>query len=291
MKFYLPDFGPHTGINLYIIDLLREHPEYFYDGVEIGAIYGAFPPAIWNSGRLISGGASKESMAQTIYEFNSRGIPIRYTYTNSLIEEKHLYDSYCNLTMDLANNGMNEVLVNSPLLEHYLRMNYPNFKYILSTTRCERDISKINQATNHYDLVVIDYRDNCNMPFLHNLENKDKIEILVNAYCDPNCPMRKKHYETIAKHQLNYEGMDQEQDKPILECPTYGRNFYDILSLPTVLTSKDIYTTYTSMGFKNFKIEGRTLPVPMVVESYMYYLIKPMYRDKVRLEMLTHFYD
>ena len=130
MKFFLPDFCQRLNLNIYIIDLLKRHPEYFYDGIEIGAVYGAFPPAIWNGGRLNIGGALKRDIEETVSELNKRDIPIRYTYTNSLIEEKHLYDTYCNLTMEIANNGMNEVIVNSPILEDYLRNKYPNFKYI-----------------------------------------------------------------------------------------------------------------------------------------------------------------
>lgn len=42
------------------------------------------------------------------------------------------------------------------------------------------------------------------------------------------------------------------------------------------------------MGFNNFKIEGRVLSKPNVIESYVYYLVKPEYRDRVRLDMLTY---
>ena len=42
------------------------------------------------------------------------------------------------------------------------------------------------------------------------------------------------------------------------------------------------------MGFNNFKIEGRTLMAPNVVESYIYYMVKPEFRDIVRLELLTY---
>ena len=58
--------------------------------------------------------------------FNSKGIPLRFTFTNPMLEKKHLSDKFCNAIMHYADNGMNEVIVASPLLEEYIRKNYPN---------------------------------------------------------------------------------------------------------------------------------------------------------------------
>ena len=135
----------------------------------------------------------------TTEAFNSKNIPLRFTFTNCLLEEKHLLDTYCNLIMESANNGMNEIIINSELLEQFLRTCYPNYKYILSTTRCERDVNKINELCDQYDMVVIDYRDNNNFDFLSKLNNKDKIELLINAYCLPNCKNRKEHYKYLSQ--------------------------------------------------------------------------------------------
>jgi collagenase-like PrtC family protease len=288
MKFYLPDFVGEIHLNMFMITLLSDHPEYFYPKVEIGGVYGSLPGAIWNGGRLTIGFLPRTEARQMVEAYNNLGVPVRYTFTNHLIEEKHLNDGYCNMMMDVANNGLNEVIINSPVLEDYLRNKYPNFKYILSTTRCERDLDKINEATKKYDLVVTDYRDNANLTFLQNIQDKSKIELLINAYCDPKCACRKRHYDCIARHQINYEPMNPDTDKQFLECPTYQRDFFDILEFPTVLTQKDVYGRYSKMGFEHFKIEGRTMPLPQVIESYLYYLIKPEYRDKVRLEILKN---
>lgn len=286
MKFYLPDFNVFRNINGFTVNLLSTNPEYFYEGVEIGGVYGSFPGAIWNGGRLVNGFMSYQEIEYLIKQYNQNHIPLRYTFTNSLIEEKHLYDTYCNIVMELANNGQNEVIINSPILEEYLRKHYPNFKYILSTTRCERDIDKINKATKNYDLVVIDYRDNKNMKFLEAIENKDKIELLVNAYCDPNCPRRKEHYEAIAELQLNYKVIEPKTHS-FTSCPTYKKQFYDILEYPTVITKEELYGKYSEMGFQHFKLEGRTMPIQQVIESYLYYMIKPEYINKVRLMYLN----
>lgn len=44
IKFHLPDFWSHGPLNLALIDMIKEHPEYLRDGVEIASVYGCFPP-------------------------------------------------------------------------------------------------------------------------------------------------------------------------------------------------------------------------------------------------------
>ena len=68
---------------------------------------------------------------------------MRFTWTNSLLTEEHLQDTYCNLIMRLADNGMNQVLVNTPVLEQYLRQKYPGYQYISSTTKRILDPEKL----------------------------------------------------------------------------------------------------------------------------------------------------
>lgn len=278
--FYLPDFYYKFNLNIALITMLKEHPEYFYNNIEIGAVYGSFPGAIWNGGRVIFGVATSENIQDTIAAFNNLNIPVRFTFTNCLLNASHVHDTYCNLIMNYANNGKNEVLVNTPVLENYLREKYPNFKYIYSTTRCERDINKINSDCLNYDLVVTDYRDNVDYELLSKLEHKEKIELLINAYCYPNCNRRSEHYEQISKDQLNFT------TPHFLDCDVPGKEFYEIFSHLTVIKVEDLYGKYVDMGFSNFKIEGRTLHSMDVIESYVYYLVKPEFKDLVRYKLV-----
>lgn len=284
IKFYIPDFYYNYRLNTKLIMMMQEHPEYFFDNTEIGAVYGTFPGAIWNGGRLSSGSTDIDNIKNTIDGFNSLGVPVRFTFTNTLLKEMQVYDTYCNLIMECAHNGMNEVLVNSPILEDYLREYYPNFKYIMSTTRCERDVDKINEACEKYFLVVPDYRDNRNSEFLERLQHKDKIELLINAYCDPDCKMRSEHYKCLSNDQLTFR-----QHPTFVPCEATTRSFFDALRLPTVLKNDEVYEDYAkNFGFSNFKIEGRTLHSADVIESYVYYLVKPQWRDNVRYELIKH---
>jgi len=168
-------------------------------------------------------------------------------------------------------------------LEEYLREKYPNFKYILSTTKNIRDVNEINKKSKKYDLIVTDYRDNNNDIFLNKIEKKDKIELLINEYCSPNCNQRANHYKEYAKAQLNFISFPNFS----FECKCGVSNFFESLKLPTVIKVEELYNKYLKMGFNNFKIVGRSIHILNVIESYVYYLVKPEYKDLVRFE-LTH---
>ena len=126
--WHLPGFCYFFYLNQAVIHMMHEYPDKFNEGYKIGSVYGTFPGAIWNGGRAVFGIYSKSDMEKVIETYNKYDIPVRFTWTNSLIEEKHLNDTYCNLIMELADNGKNQVLVNTDVLEHYLREKYPHFE-------------------------------------------------------------------------------------------------------------------------------------------------------------------
>ena len=80
---------------------MKDYPDKFRENYKIGSVYGTFPGAIWNGGRAVFGLAQKKDIISTLNIYNSRNIPVRFTWTNSLLEEKHVYDTYCNLIMNL----------------------------------------------------------------------------------------------------------------------------------------------------------------------------------------------
>lgn len=92
IRFHLPDFYSLGKLHLALIDMMREKPEYFREGVEIASVYGCFPPSVWNGGRNINGFANEAVMKEVLHEFNSRGIPCRFTLTNPLLTESHMND-------------------------------------------------------------------------------------------------------------------------------------------------------------------------------------------------------
>lgn len=277
--FHLPGFCHFRLLNQVIINLMKDYPEKFREGYKIGSVYGTFPGAIWNGGRAVFGIVGKQDMAALLKTYNEKGVPVRFTWTNGCLEEKHLQDTYCNLIMRLADNGFNQVLVNNPELEQYIRSNYPNYPLISSTTKRIVELEgMLEELKKDYYLVVLDYDLNHNETVLKELEPyASRVEILVNEICNPKCPKRSEHYLQQSQMQLEF---DVNTGFP---CPskTQNRTFEDCKNRPAFLSNEDI-ESYAKRGFVNFKIVGRGMPLEFVKESYLYYLVKDGEREVIR---------
>lgn len=307
-RFHIPDFWKHCDLNLDLIDKIKEHPEYFYDNIEIASCYGCFPPALWNGGRAISGFAARPHMERIMKEFNDRNVPIRYTFTNPTLTEQDVKDPFCNTLCRMAENGFNEIIVNMPFLEEHIRKNYPKYPLVSSTVKQIEDYDQLmKEFEKDYKLVVLDYNWNNDFEKLEKIprELRARCEILINPYCTPHCKRRTEHYQVLGRAQRNASRMPDpisqiarrarvgqpQEASPLAEayefkCQNTCYNFYQVNHFSTFVNQNDI-ARYLEMGFNNFKIEGRVLDKPNVVESYVYYMVKPEYRDRVRLELLT----
>jgi len=264
---------------------MKKNPQLFYDDITVKAVYGAFPPSIWNGGRVMSFDfVERDVIKATLKNFNDMGVALRFTFTNTLLKEEHVHDAYCNMCMELGNNGFNEVLANSPILERYIIKTYPKYRIISSTTKGIKSIDALNMELERYPIVVADYTLN-NKEELFQIPNRDRCEILLNTYCADNCQYRQEHYRFLAKLQL-------QQELEPFRCP-HGRdhvlanNMYDLMKInKSFVTVEDLYGKYVPAGFREFKIEGRKLNQYEVIEYYIYYLVKPEYRDKVRVDLI-----
>ena len=143
VRFHLPNFVDrfNGSMNMTLISMIKRMPRMFYDGVEIASVFDCFP-MIWNGGRIMAGYMDMQTVdklvPQYLGRFNSLGVPCRLTLTNPLLTREHLNDPVCNRVLDIADNGMNEAIVFSPLLEEHIRKRHPNMKIISSTCKQKR---------------------------------------------------------------------------------------------------------------------------------------------------------
>lgn len=294
VRFHLPGLRYNFPLNMVFNSLLKSHREYFREGVEIGSFFGCFPTALWNGGRFIPNDQCDSKFVKSVIKsINAEGIPIRYTFTNPLITEKDLSDPYCNFCMEAADNGMNEVIVFSPILEQYIREKYPSYK--INSTICKqiRTPEELNaELEKDYQYVVLDYNYNNKFEILDKLNHPEKLEILTQTLCTPNCPRRTEHFQQISKDQrtvLENRNLPPEKRKPIMgwQC-VYGEtgSLHSVMKSPTFVSPESIWNEYVPRGITNFKIEGRTANLFSLVDYYTYFMCKPEYAGLARLTIL-----
>lgn len=272
---YVPDFYANAALYMMLADFMEHIPQWFYDDFRISAAYGSFPNCIWNGGRVTFDRITRTTMDQVIQELNKRGIAVRYTFTNPLLEEKHLGDTFGNICLEAANNGMNEVLVNTPVIEDYVRKNYPDYKIISSTTKCLRTLDAVKEELEKdYYLVVLDSFLNTD-DRIFSLEKRDKLELLLDHGCMLNCPRSKEHYIELGRSQLTFTDST-------FSCPTVSKTFEEVMQNPHSISRELLTEKFVPGGFRHFKLDGRVFKPEKLVDSLLYYMVKPEFRSKVK---------
>ena len=172
--FHVAEATSTVSLNIALADALSQYPELFRENVKIASFFGSMP-LIWNGGRMILGRFYPDRAKAVIDAYNQRGIPYRFTFTNPFITEEYLDDPDCNTALEIADNGMNEVIVFSPVLEKYIRQTHPNMKVTSSTCKCIRDMNDVKaELAKDYSLVVLDYNFNNNFEELEKLTPEER---------------------------------------------------------------------------------------------------------------------
>lgn len=282
----VPDF--YYGFKVYetFFSLKEENPEIFQPNIEIEAIFGCFPNAIWNGGGFSFGPCFTAQQMNRIRAFyNDRGIPLRLTFTNPALEEHDLYDRYCNVIASIFHNELNEVLVSTDLMLKYIKTNYPKFKIVRSIIG--RSEGKPYLISNDYKRSVLSRAENKNWELLDNIpfEDRGKIEILCDEICVPDCPFTYQHYLEHGIDQKFFSVMSSGCINPDF-VHRKNRKFYlkSIQDAPNHLDYED-FEEYMKKGYNHFKLSGR-FDILKIAFEIANYFIKPEYRqDFVKLSL------
>ena len=283
--YHLPGLFEFYELYKVFLPLYKEHREYFFDWCDIGSVYGAPADCLWGGGRVGFGDAAPADVAALMREY---GISARLTFSNSLLEEKHLDDKKCNKLCELLeNNGIrNGIIIYSDLLMNYIRKNYPGFYFVSSTTKVLTDFEDLKKELDRdeFEYVVPDFRLNKEFDKLNVLSEiqKNKVEFLCNECCDFNCYDRRNCYENVSRKAL---GEACEDHRCVSPDASFGYRFSDAMKNPGYIGPSEIHDIYMPMGFSNFKLEGRSLGSAVVFEFLLYYMTRPEYRLKVREEV------
>jgi collagenase-like PrtC family protease len=278
LNYALPDFTAGLKMNLSLIESWRNDPAMFRDGVRFDCVYDCFPRCKANGGRHYLGlQYPPERMHATFAALNDAGVKARLTFTNMFIDAQTLKDdAYIRKILDVASHYDVEIIVYSDDVADYLRQNYP-FKLVLSTTREITDIEALNDALERFDYVVLNYNLNKDYDFIAQIAHPERLEVMVNELCAPNCPVRKQHYEHESRDQLNGESTLFRG-----ECRRPKAELADLFSGPIVLSHEEVIRLRADYGIRHFKIVGRNRKREKLVDVLLYYLVKPEHHAEVR---------
>ncbi len=227
------------------------------------------PTCSWNSGRVLMHlTRTRQEIEVAVAEYKRRNIALYLTFTNLLLEQRHLKDtlanSLCRLVSGNNPTGRNSVILANDLLKKHIRKEYPYLKIISSILKITADKGKGNlevykRLADEYDEVMVHPDDALNYELLEQLEDKERYILLVNEYCIRNCPLRGRHYDTLSHMSLELSGYDTSDfdakqklngcQNPYLQLSSDKKSVL-ALNTPEIRRLRD-------MGFRHFKLQGR----------------------------------
>lgn len=277
IAYMMPDFIYGDKIYTYLSRELKNNSPKLYPNQKINFVYDCFPYAIWNGGTVLLDGPlySAAEIKNTIQYYNEElDLPLAFTFTNPLISKTDCWDTYCNLIAELGHNGKNYILVSSPILEKYLRENYPNYKFCKSIIGNEGHTVDSNYE---FNVLPRKYINNYNLLDTIPAQDRSKMEILATDTCPLNCPYwDKTHYEAYAKSQLRFNVNMEE-----VQCKFEGPR----IVTDHIVTKKLIDDWYVPNGYTNFKISGRR-DIKAITMRAINYFVLPEYRYSVLQDLI-----
>lgn len=279
--FSLPGLTKNFILNVKLLDLMNEQPEWFLPFVKIKSIYGDFPISLWNCGRVEHRlQYSKELIKDCVDIIHGFGVNVSYTYSNPKLTEEDLTDEHCNYCLSLLDVN-DDVHVVNPILENYIRNNYPDINIVSSVVKSLNKEQAIKELYNPlYSKVVLDVAYIRDFDFISQFPDniRDKIVLMPNSECVPNCPMRTAHYDFLSNRQRKLWEHDEPPHEHTFTCPRFDKNTtynYEKLDIDT------IYKKYVPNGLFNFKLVGRDTRLSSLVKTYADYFAKPEYKSTI----------
>lgn len=291
INYILPGLYEHFRFNKAFLEYLNNHQEQQEINTTIHAVYGNFQFCIWDGGRIFQDykQATLEDIKDIFSFYTDHGIISRLIFTNNQLKSTDYYDRFCNLILTIGQDYNVEIVLADEKLMEYIKTNYPNYKFISSTTKCITNFDTLRQEINNpnYKMVCLDYNLNKHKELINfTPEEKEKTEFLCNAICPPGCTNRKNHYRLNSLFSLSggsYYSM--------CYCPiTNNTVSKQQIESKNNITLQQIKDFYVPNGFSYFKLEGRTLGYIENLCNYINYLIKPEYKQECMVKFNDNYF-
>ena len=276
-KWILPDNKYHRKFNMWFASFVKKNEEFLKPATSLEAFYGVLHQTIFAGGRHTNNeNLELAEIEKVLSHFVSCGVDYYLVFTQPLIKEEMLNDYWGNIQLQYAEKYKLKVLVANNTLEKYIREKYSTINLISSTTKMNKLEKSINEIEKYYQ-VVISTQENNNLDKIPP-EARNKIEILVNDCCPPDCIKRKYCYVTTAKHNFGIINK--------AEPTCFNRLKQDYLNTCNWQEKKEFLKhlfindvdAAEKKGFQYFKLTGREATFSLHVSEIMYYMIEEEYK-------------
>lgn len=295
INFSLAGYYRKYRVNIILLTMYNLHRSWFRDNINIDSAYGCLPGCPLNGCRIIYPHSDCNPFTPDIYrlrdEYYELGVNLRHTFANQVLPEEAFYDYRTLQWVKACEKENNSIILVNPKLKEFMQERYPLYNYIWSTSLCSTDLNKINELSKN-DMVVLHYTLNTDENAIKQLTHPENIEIMVSENCNDNCPYRYKHYTHNSQTVLNEEKdryynlhcLWPDQKTPMTFVEKLNNN-------KATLTFEQIEYLYNTYNLSHFKIAGRDYSNISYIESLVYYLVKPEYKDHVREMLLMETYN
>jgi hypothetical protein len=201
---------------------------------EVDSLFGFVEKSTLYGGR---GFEQRELSDQDVKQLNSAGIGIRIPMSNHKVDRKEY-----RLNMWLLRKyhvAGNSIICTNDDLARWIREDFPEYRLDASVIKNLKSHSKIEDAMEIYDSVVLPMPVNEDLEFLAEIRNKDKITLFANAGCALTCPSR-ICYASISKINKGRGGEFQ------CSQPLKDRDLHGMVDFPL--------EPYIELGFHRFKL-------------------------------------
>lgn len=257
------------GLIWQLLDIKKDKPQAFYDGIQKLSFYFMFPYSIWSKSRTDRNFIPFENIESDLNRYEDNGCGIYFEFENVDVKEDAFKDRYTNLVLKTAKGKDTYAVVFNTDLAKYIKENYPDIKLVQS------EIQRNTMIEAPYEFNVIDYISYKNNK--DKLQNKSSYILAVNSFC-------KNLYRCanlLSNNKLNYN-----IDRPI-RCADRVQSFNE-MQKNELFVSVDEINKINNEGIENFFVKANSDDRFEILETYLYYLIKPEYRDSLRLGLIKY---
>ena len=252
-----------------ILEVRQEMPHAFFDEIQKLSVYFMFPYSIWSKSKTNRNFLPYENIVSDTNRLEDNGCGLFFEFENVDITPDLFHDRYSNMVLDIAKYKDTYAVVYNSELANYIKENYPDIKLVQSEIKRNIYIDK------PYDMGVVDYityKNNKNI-----LQNKSSYILTLNSFC-------KNSYRCI--NILSRNKLDYGIDKPV-NCSDKVNSFKE-MQKNDLFISKEEIEKINNDGIQNFIIKTNSDDRFEILETYLYYLVKPEFIDLIRLKIIKN---